>query len=131
MERTDADDATARTRAVLVDPATMTVTWLNEAAARTPAGPGGEVGPGVPVARVVPMVEGIGVAEALADVAGTGVSRTLRADLISGARGSVALVIAIHRVPSGELLVLIENAYVVERSAREPGASRSSRARRR
>ena len=130
MERTTPDDATARTRAVLVDPTTMIVTWLNDAAAQTPAGLGGDVGPGVPVERVVPMVEGLGVAEAIREVATTGSSRTLRADLISGPRGSVALVIAIHRIPSGEVLILIENAYVVERSEREAGAPRRQATRR-
>jgi hypothetical protein len=130
MERTTPDDAAARTRAVLVDAATMIVTWLNDAAAHAPTGAGDDVGPGVPVERAVPMVEGLGVAEAIREVAETGGSRTLRADLISGPRGSVALLIAIHRVPSGEVLVLIENAYVVQRGEREVGATRRQATRR-
>ena len=117
----DEQTSPARTKAILVDPATMTVVWMNDQAAR--ALPDQHVGaaPGVPIEQVVPMAESLGVRDAVRGVADSGMPRHLRTDLVSTSRGTVTIVISIDRLPSGEVLVLTENAWQAGRDV--PGGS--------
>lgn len=107
----------------------MTVTWMNESASAGVEGRAAPDGSTVTIEQVVPMAAELGVAEALRDVAATGLPRRLQVDLVSTVKGSVAIVTSIYRLPSGELLVLIENAWQAEH--RERGAPRSPRSGRR
>lgn len=98
--------APVRVKAVVVDPEAMTVVWMNEAAAQDfpdASGPGS-----VPLDRLSPLPE---MPDALRAVAATGVARHLRTDLVSTAKGSVAVVTSIYRLPDGMLLMLTENAW--------------------
>jgi hypothetical protein len=118
-------DVPVKAKAVLIDPQSMTVVWANEAASEGDAGEAHGALAGLSVDRIVPMAEALGLPEALRAVAETGVARHLRADLVSMARGSVAMVVSVYRLPDGTLLVLIENAWQMgERKARPRQGSR-------
>jgi hypothetical protein len=117
-----------KAKAVLIDPQSMTVAWANEAASEGDLGEAYEVLPGSSIDRLVPMAEALGVPEALRSVAETGVARHLSADLVSMARGSVAMVVSVYRLPDGMLLVLIENAWQMgERKAARSSARTANR----
>jgi hypothetical protein len=124
-------DVPVKAKAVLIDPQSMTVVWANEAAGESdPVGAPSEPA-ATSIDRFVPMAEALGVQEALRSVAETGVARHLRADLVSMARGSVAMVVSVYRLPDGMLLVIIENAWqLAERYAEKSGTRQSSRGRR-
>lgn len=109
-------------KAVLVDPASMTVLWMNESASRDLSDRGRDFVPGMPVNQAQPMADMLGIAQTLTAVANTGVAQHLRADLVSTARGSVAILTSIYRLPDGKLLVLTENAWRVGHRKRGHGA---------
>jgi hypothetical protein len=114
------------TKAFLIDPATMTVTWMNEAAAEA-ASPAAESGAGdgtgIPIAQAEPLVEPLEALDALGEVAETGEPRHLRANLLKTAQGSLAVGGSIYRLPDGKLLMLIEKAWHAEHKKRDPMAS--------
>ena len=118
-------DVPVKAKAVLIDPQSMTVVWANEAASDADPDSARGTPPGTSVDRLVPMAEALGVPEALRSVADTGVARHLRAGLVSMARGSVAMVVSVYRLPEGMLLVLIENAWQI--GARKAGSRHGSR----
>lgn len=120
--------APVKAKAVLVDPGTMRVVWLNEAVA---AGLGIE--PGVPAAEV--PLEAVVPAEGerppralLADVASTGRPRHLRADMLANRLGAVAMLTSIYPLPDGMLLVVTESSFLT--APREGSAVRRSAGRR-
>jgi hypothetical protein len=118
-------DVPVKAKAVLIDPRTMTVVWANEAASEDVLGEAGGALSGTSIGRLVPMAEALGVPEALRSVADTGIARHLHADLVSMARGSVAMVVSVYRLPDGMLLVIIENAWqMAERKAHPRHGSR-------
>lgn len=124
MESKDEQKPPVNAKAVLIDPATMSVAWVNDAAAQAFSSRGGSPAVSeIPVEQVVPMP---GAVEALQAVADTGVAKHLRADLISSARGSVAVVTSIYRLPDGMLLVLTENAFHVGRGGADERTPRRS-----
>ncbi len=118
-------DVPVKAKAVLIDPQSMTVVWANEAASEGDAGEARGMLPGNSIDRLVPMAEALGIPEALRSVAEAGVARHLRADLVSMARGSVAMVVSVYRLPDGMLLVLIENAW--QMGERKAGSRHGSR----
>jgi hypothetical protein len=111
VQDTDSYEGPARVKAALVDPHSMKIIWMNEAAAhsveRDPIDPAS----GVTIDRLVPMSDALGVAAALREVADSGTPQHMQTDLVSTARGSVAIVISIYRMPEGALLMLMENAW--------------------
>lgn len=117
MTVADEQGVPVRAKAILVDPATMMVMWMNESPSTAQ--------PGSPVDNVVPMAESLGVREALRSVADTGVARHLQADLVSTSKGAMAMVVSIYRLPDGMVLVLIENTWQIGRP--DPSASTSRR----
>jgi hypothetical protein len=127
----EADERAApvKAKAVLIDPQAMTVSWMNEAGAQDFPGAESTLA-GTPVERAVPLAELLGVPKALRDAARTGEPRHLHADLVSSAKGSVAIVASVYRLPDGQLLLLMENAFQVSRGARDPEGSSGSRRRR-
>ena len=100
-----------KAKAVLIDPASMTVAWMNESAAQGLADPHGDAAGDVPLESVVPMAESLGVPEAVRAVADTGVARHLQTKLVSTTKGSMAIVISIYRLPEGTVLLVMENAW--------------------
>jgi hypothetical protein len=123
-ERAGADNGQGtpvRAKAVLVDPASMTVVWMNESASQSAPEAAGAA-PRTLIEQVVPMAAAMGVPEALRDVARGGIARHLRADVVSTAKGSMGLVTSVYRLPDGMLLVLTENAWQTGREAPVAGA---------
>lgn len=110
-----------RVKAYLVDPATMTVTWMNEAAAQgfLP----GAMAAGVPVQQVVPAGGPEPADEMVRAVADCGEARHVRGDVVSTRRGSLAMVTSLYRVPGGAVLVLTENVWIVEHGRADATAS--------
>jgi hypothetical protein len=113
MPEKDEHPAPVKTRAALVDPASMRVVWANEAASEGLPDRAGGSGPdsGPALEEIVPMAQALGAAEAMQAVADTGVAQHLQTDLVSTSRGSVAMVTSIYRLPGGMLLVLTENTW--------------------
>ncbi len=66
---------------------------------------------GLPLDVAVPMAAMLGVPEALQAAAETGAPQHLQADLVSTARGSVAIVTSLYPVPGGNVLLLMEHAW--------------------
>lgn len=103
----------------------MSVVWMNESAAETV--PDARDDPAaVSIEQFVPSAEELGVQQAVASVAETGVPHHVQVDLISSSRGSVAMFVSIYRLPDGPVLVLIENSYRATKPA-EKDASRTRR----
>ena len=119
VTRSDAQDRPVQAKAVLVDPETMQVIWMNESAAEPFADRTAGAVRQPLVAEAVPMAETLGVLDAVRAVAETGVARHLEADLVSTSRGAVSLVVSVYRLPDGMVLVLSEQAWHVERRRTE------------
>ena len=111
-------------QAVLIDPRTMTVEWMNEAAAEAASAHGAAAGPGLTVDQVLPLAGTLEVSEALREVAETGAPRHLRTDVVVMRRASVALVVSIYRLPAGRLLLIAEHAVRAGRGGPGGAASR-------
>ena len=110
MWSADEQNTPVKVKAAVIDAASMTVEWANEAAREGLSEQEGTCEP-ISIEQVVPMVKPLGVREALSVVADTGVPRHLQADVVSTSKGSMALVVSIYRLPDGMLLVLSENAW--------------------
>jgi hypothetical protein len=111
-------------QAVLIDPRTMTVEWMNEAAAEAASRRGDAAGPSLTVGQVLPLASTLELPEALREVAQTGAPRHLRTDVVAMRRASVALVVSIYRLPAGKLLLIAEHAVQAGRGGPGGGASR-------
>lgn len=125
MQGTDEQDAAVKAKAVLIDPDSMTVLWMNESAAQDSNG-GSDSASGVPMDEAVPLAETLGVPKALHAVADTGVAQHLRTDLVSTTKGSVAIVSSIYRLPNGTLLLLMEHAWQPAHRATDGSTPRGS-----
>jgi len=99
-----------KAKAVLVDPQSMTIVWMNESAAQDLSDDGVMV-PGVTIDQALPLGETLGVPEALQSVAESGIARHLRTNLVSTSQGSMAIATSVYRLPDGKVLVLTENAW--------------------
>ena len=98
-----------RTKAVMIDPADMSIVWLNEAA--SDALPAGCAAEEATIAQIVPRAVESGLPEALAEVARTSQARHVQTGLVSTGAGSVAIVTSVYALPHGMLLMLTENAW--------------------
>jgi hypothetical protein len=116
-------------KAVLIDPASMTAVWMNEAAAQDLADADRESVPGLPIDQAVPLAQILGVPEALRAAADTGAAQSLQASLVSTAQGSVAIVASVYCLPDGNLLLLMEHAWRAKHANKSPDSSRGSRRR--
>lgn len=117
-----------RTKAVLVEPGSLSIVWANESAAEA-MNLGGRSLDQVSIAEIIPFVGVQGVESAILEAGRTGEPNHLRADLISSARGSVATVTSVYRLPDGHVLVLTEQSYRLD--GRKEGAVPPSSPRRR
>ncbi len=111
MQSREEPTGPVKTKAILIDAASMTVLWMNEAALQDLSEYDAASVAGVPVAEGVPLSDILGAPEALRAVAETGVPQHLRANLVSTSRGSMVIVASVYRLPDGNLLLLIENAW--------------------
>lgn len=110
-------NAPVRAKAVLIDPESMTVLWMNEAAAQDHSGGSACSVVGTSVAEAVPLADTLGIPEALCKTAETGEAQHLRADLVSTSRGSVLIVASVYRLPDGRLLLLMEHGWQATQAA--------------
>jgi hypothetical protein len=118
-----------KVKAALVDPASMTVLWMDDAATTDlPAELDGAY-EGAPVAQVIPLAEVIGATPALEQARDTGCAQHVQANLVSTTQGSVALIASVYPLPDGRLLLLIEHAW--QPKHRESTSSGTRRARHR
>lgn len=111
-----------KAKAILVDPDTMTAIWLNEAAAHDAGEERDWVG--TPITEAVPLAEILGLGDALRAAADTGESQHVRRSLVATARGGLAVVASVYRLPTRQLLVLIDEDY--ELAAKRGGDDASS-----
>lgn len=129
MPQPKESDNAARARLMLVEPATITVTWMNEAASTALLALGTEWAPGLPLAAVAAVTGTHDIAPMLREVSATGSPGHMRVDLVSTGRGSITIDTSAYRLPDGMLLVLVENAWQT-RSPDERAADRAGRRRR-
>jgi hypothetical protein len=107
----DEQNAPVRAKVILIDAESMTVTWMNEAAAQDVSNEAGELVYGLPLDQAVPIAELLGVPGALRAAMNTGVAQHLNADLVSTAKGSMLITASVYRLPDGKLLLLMEHAW--------------------
>lgn len=103
----------------------MRVTWMNDAASDGLVDCTWDPSAGATPAAVIPMAGALGIPTALAAAAATGITQHLRADVIATGKGSMALIVSVQQLPDGSLLVLAENGWVTERSAKHTPVRRS------
>lgn len=105
-------------KALLVDPASMQVVWMNEAAL---AGVLGAESLALPadVERAFPMADKLGLRAALDAAAASSTAQHLQANLVSTNKGSMAIVTSVYRLPDGMLLVLTDQSWQVKHKADE------------
>ncbi len=123
MDR-DERDAPVNAKAFLIDSRSLTVLWVNESAAQD--FPTGKLDSAVPIESVTPVP---GVRDALESVAASGLPRHLSANLVSTVRGSLALAASVYRLPDGDLLLLVENAWQADHAKRDATVCRRPRRR--
>jgi hypothetical protein len=126
VQSADEPNTPVKAKAVLVDPGSMTVVWMNESASQDLPDQGSGSVPGVSIDEALSMTGALGVPEAVRAVASTGVAKHLRTDLVSTVKGRLRIATSIYRLPDGTLLVLTENAWQAEHKAPSDGASRRS-----
>lgn len=127
MTSDERDTAPVKVKAVLIDAATMSVLWMDDAAtADLPATLDGAY-EGAPVAQAVPLAEVIGATSALEQARDTGRNQHVQANLVSTTQGSVALVASVYPLPDKRLLLLIENAWQPKHRESDPSRTRRSR----
>lgn len=132
MASTNGDDVRpVRTKAVLIDPASMTLVWMNEAAAQSLLDRESGFSPGMNAEAVVSMTGTQDVMRALQEVADTGEDRHLQVDLVSTGRGSVTITSSVYKLPGDMLLLLADNSWQVKHRAAEDPSSRGATRRRR
>jgi hypothetical protein len=100
-----------RAKAALIDPTSLDVVWMNEAAAEGFTVSTAEASGAVPIERVIPMAESMGVPEALRRVRDSGKPEHMRTSIVASARGSIGLAASVYRLPDGMLLVVAENDW--------------------
>ena len=125
MQRSDDEKIAVKATAALIDPGSMAVLWTNGQGSGALLDRGGDAVPAPALDEVVPMAEALGVPEVLRSVAETGLAQHVRADVVSTAKGAMALVASVYRLPDGKLLVLTEHTWVAENAA--PGGNRPRR----
>ena len=113
-----------KVKAVLVDPVTMTVLWMDDAAAEDLPEAFEVAYEGAPVAKAVPLAEVIGATTALEQARDTGSAQHVQANLVSTIQGSVALVASVYPVPGGSLLLVIEHAWQPKHREADPSGAR-------
>ena len=119
-------------KAILLDPESMTVLWMNEAAAEEAGIAEGATGQGLPLTDAMPMADTLGVLGAIPAVASSGTPTHCRTNLVSTHQGSMAIATSIYRLPDGAVLILTEHAWQPDHSRSESsgGQSRPRRHRR-
>lgn len=130
MQHSQVKTTHVKAKMALLDPTTFNVVWMNEAAAEGLGNRSIDHPGGAPLERVVPMAEGLGVRDALRQVAETGEPQHVRADIMSTAKGSVAIIGSFYRLPDGMLLMVTEHAWQAGREAGEDDEGRTSKRRR-
>lgn len=120
MQGSEEQSGPVRAKVALVDPATMSVVWMNEAASADLPDPGSV--PGAPIDDALPMTGAVGVPDAVRSVAACGQAVSLHTKLVSTTKGSLTIATSVYRLPDSMVLVVTENAWQSGReTAAEPG----------
>jgi len=93
-------------KVALVDPVSLEIVWSS-----VPVPAEGDPATGLPLDVLVPMAEAIGLPGVLREVAATGISGCLEVDVITSNRGTVTLVVTVHRIPRELLLIVVEPGW--------------------
>lgn len=125
MTHANENVAPVKARVVVVDSATWTVVWANEAVAD--AFPDSVVPAGTLIEQVLPLAVEMGVPGALRTVAMSGEARHFQTELVSTGRGNVTMVTSVYRLPDGSVLVVTENAWQWTPPDRDDRRGRSRR----
>ena len=125
MTHTDARDSPVKAKAVLIDPESLTVLWMNESASREISTGDGTSSTGLRIEEAFPIAKELGVLEALPVVSDTGIPRHLETGLISSKKGDMTVVASLYRLLDGKILFLSDLAWHGRRS--KPGVSTSPR----
>lgn len=104
-----------KTKAVLIDPESKTVLWMNEAAAQDVSDKVVESASGLSLDQAVPIGELLGVPEALSAAVKTGLAQHLQTELVSTAKGTMLIVASVYPLPDGKLLLLTEHGWQARR----------------
>lgn len=112
-------DTPVRTKAVLVDPVSMRISWMNESAS---VGFPDELlsDEAIPVDQIVPRLGDTPVSDFLQAVADSGTPTHLRGDVVTTGRGSLSMVTSVYPMPDGHLLVLTENTWLLDKDTASP-----------
>lgn len=113
-------------KAYLIDPESMAVVWMNEAANRGFAEAINRRLP-APLGQVLPVAEALGVRDALVAAATTGDAQHVQASLVSTNKGSMALVASVYRLPDAKLLVLVDQSWQTKHKGADSSAPRRPR----
>lgn len=124
------DPSPVKALVLLVDPSSQEVLWANDAVLSSLAERGADPDLASILSEALPLSDVLGLGEMIARVASTGEAASQSAPIVSTARGSVTLVVSVYRLPGGQILVVGENSWDVERTARRRD-ERSGRSRRR
>jgi hypothetical protein len=107
----DKGNSPVKAKAFLVDPGTLDVLWMNEAASlEAGAGAGHQEG-GIPLEEAFPISKDMGLLEELPAVAESGRPRHLETNLISSKKGDMTVVASAYRLPDGKVLILSDLAW--------------------
>ncbi|MGA1792466.1 MAG: hypothetical protein ACMUHM_00790 [Thermoplasmatota archaeon] len=104
----DGKNGPVKVKAALIDPVSMSVLWMNEAASHdlpplndTPISE-------LKLEEAIPMAKVMGLPDALKIAVDTGAPQNLRTSLIPSARGTMSVVSSVYPLPDGKLLLLSE-----------------------
>lgn len=100
-----------KARVAVVDPSDATVLWANDP----------EISRGAGLIDFLPMAESLGVLDALKAVAESGRPRHLHTGVVSMSRGSISLVVSLHRLPDKTVIVISEHGW--QATPRDKGGS--------
>lgn len=126
-----AEASPVNVKAVLLEPASMSVVWMNESASEDAEGGASSLAEGMPLAEAMPLAEQLGVPQAVAAVVRSGETQHLRTGLVSTTRGSLVLATSVYLLPDGMVLVLTENAWQTGREPKGDGSAHKPHRRRR
>lgn len=112
MPGTDSRTDPVKTKAVLIDPESMKVVWMNDAAAQDVPNATPDWLAGSPLDSAVPIAEVLGAGpDLIREVATTGATRHLQTSLVSTSRGGMAVTASVYSLPNATVLLLVDSTW--------------------
>jgi hypothetical protein len=125
-EGTSGTAAPVKARGAIVDPESLEILWMNDAAFDKVARQE-DLSPapkGQSLESALPMAGALGLAKALREVAASGEPRHLRAKLVGMSQGSFVMAASVYRLPSSQLIVVMEETWQAKRRDSQEGGHR-------